>query len=188
MPSKNFVPLYLSTIADEHTLARGASFLFILISYLALYLAKLTHFQSFINYNWLCFDWPCNLNLTGAAKGQVLSSRLMKFLEPIYSFNVGDYLSGLEVFYCFLNNNRQRCWSNVITSDSISRPESCHKSLVMDSPDHAIGWRATHDAWKIPSFSFTTICFSTKPLQYNSLVVTNIVYWFFLKLFKSHRA
>lgn len=33
MPSKNFVPLYLSSIADEHTLARGASFLFILISY-----------------------------------------------------------------------------------------------------------------------------------------------------------
>lgn len=82
---------------------------------------------------------------------------------------MGDYLSGPEVFYCFVNNNRQRRWSNVITNDFISGLELCHKSLVMDSPDHAIGWRATHKAWKTPSFSFTTTCFSTKPPQYNSL-------------------
>lgn len=46
----------------------------------------------------------------------------------------------------------------------------------MDSPGHAFGWRATHDTWKTPPFSFTTIDFSIKPPQYNILVVSHIVY------------
>lgn len=83
------------------------------------------------------------------------------------------YLSGLDVFYfTVLKIKTGKGVHQTFTNDFISVLESCHKSLFIDQ---AIGLRATYDAWKTPSFSFTTICFSTESPKDNSLVVINTI-------------
>lgn len=108
----------------------------------------------------------------------IISTHLFQTLSP-ESCNLffKHYLSGLDIFYfTVLKIKTGKGVHQTFTNDFISVLESCHKSLFID---HAIGLRATYDAWKTPSFSFTIICFSTESPKDNSLVVSDTMYWFF---------
>lgn len=109
----------------------------------------------------------------------IISTHLFQTLPP-ESCNLffKHYLSGLDVllFYCFENKNRQRCSSNF------------HKWLYFSAWVllQIIIYRSSYwfegndDAWKTPSFSFTTICFSTESTKTIAwLSVTLLIFSYF---------